>query len=90
MKPTTRMIQIFGHTATKARLEINERQLQRLLAGDELPFDLDLDKGYVILTLRDNLILGFGLFINGRVRSQIPRKELRKDMLQVPLVTLDL
>ncbi len=81
LKPTTRMIQIFGHTATKARLEIDERQLQRLLAAGELPFDLDLDNGYVILALRDNRVLGLGLFINGKVRSQIPRKELRKAML---------
>jgi NOL1/NOP2/fmu family ribosome biogenesis protein len=81
LKPTTRIIQIFGHTATKARLEIDERQLQRLLAAGELPFDLDLDNGYVILALRDNRVLGLGLFINGKVRSQIPRKELRKAML---------
>ena len=83
VKPTTRMIQVFGHTATKARLEIDEKQLRRLLAGEELPIDLNLDKGYVILSIRINQILGLGFFINGKVRSQIPRKELRQAMLQV-------
>ena len=78
VKPTTRMIQIFGTAATKARFEIDEGQLQSLLAGEELRVDLDLDKGYVILELRENRILGFGFFINGRVRSQIPRKQLTK------------
>ncbi|MCP4666800.1 MAG: hypothetical protein GY849_10575, partial [Deltaproteobacteria bacterium] len=36
VKPTTRMIQIFGHYATRGKLEIDESQLSRLLAGDEL------------------------------------------------------
>ncbi len=77
VKPTTRMIQVFGHAATKARFEINEEQLARLLAANELNVDLGLDKGYVILTLRQNRILGLGFFINGKLRSQIPRKQLR-------------
>jgi NOL1/NOP2/fmu family ribosome biogenesis protein len=85
VKPTTRMIQVFGHAATKARLEIDEKQLRRLLAGEELPIDLNLDKGYVILSIGINQILGLGLIINGKVRSQIPRKELRQAMLHVAL-----
>jgi NOL1/NOP2/fmu family ribosome biogenesis protein len=76
VKPTTRMIQIFGESATKARVEIDEEQLVGLLAGEELRVDLDLDAGYVILVLRKNRILGLGFFINGRVRAQIPRKQL--------------
>lgn len=84
VKPTTRMIQIFGSAATKARLEIDIPQLKRLVAGEELTVEVDLDKGYVILCLGESRILGLGFFINGRVRSQIPRKELRQAMLQVP------
>jgi NOL1/NOP2/fmu family ribosome biogenesis protein len=76
VKPTTRMIQIFGESATKARVEIDEEQLVGFLAGEELRVDLDLDAGYVILVLRKNRILGLGFFINGRVRAQIPRKQL--------------
>ncbi|MEE9420140.1 MAG: hypothetical protein V3W43_11705 [Desulfatiglandaceae bacterium] len=82
IKPTTRFIQVFGHAATKARLEIGEEQLQRLLAGQGLHMDLDLSKGYVILALRQNPILGLGFFIDGKVRSQIPRRELRQSMLE--------
>ena len=84
VKPTTRMIQIFGSFATKARLEIDTCQLIRLLAGEALHVDLDMGKGYVILSLGENRIVGLGFFINGRVRSQISRKELRHAMLQVP------
>jgi NOL1/NOP2/fmu family ribosome biogenesis protein len=85
VKPTTRMIQVFGHAATKARLELSLSQLSRVLAGEEIPAALDLEPGYVILTLGKNQILGMGLLINGRVRSQIPKKHLRQDMLPFAL-----
>lgn len=82
VKPTTRLIQVFGTAATKARIEINDEQLARLVAGEELSMDMDLDTGYVILVQGNKRILGLGFFINGRVRSQIPKKELRKAMLK--------
>jgi NOL1/NOP2/fmu family ribosome biogenesis protein len=81
VRPTTRMIQIFGYRATKAMLEIDEEQLSILLTGEKLSVDLAIDRGYVILTLKDSRILGLGFFVNGRVRSQISRKELRQAML---------
>ena len=61
--------------------EENE-QLLKFLAGDSIPVDLDLDDGYVILDLGKRWILGLGLLINGRVRSQLPRKELRENMVK--------
>ena len=82
VKPTTRMIQHFGQEATKARLRINAEQLLKLLAGESISVDLDLDDGYVILDLGKRWILGLGLLINGRVRSQLPRKELRENMIR--------
>jgi NOL1/NOP2/fmu family ribosome biogenesis protein len=81
VKPTTRMIQLFGHAATKARLEIDAEQLQRLVANEDLPMDLDLDKGYVILSFGKDMILGLGFYGHGKVMSQIPRKELRRAMV---------
>lgn len=77
------MIQIFGGAANRARLEIDTPQLIKLLAGEALYVDLAVEKGYMILSLGENRILGLGFFINGRVRSQIPRKELRQSMLQI-------
>jgi NOL1/NOP2/fmu family ribosome biogenesis protein len=82
IKPTTRMIQQFGHKSTKARLGINERHLLKLLDGESIPADLDLDDGYVILDLGDRWILGLGLLINGRVQSQLPRKDIRAIMVK--------
>jgi NOL1/NOP2/fmu family ribosome biogenesis protein len=80
VKPTTRMIQIFGHRATKARVEINEEQLSMLLSGEKLSVDLAMDRGYVILTFKSR-ILGLGFFLKGKIRSEISRKELRRAML---------
>jgi len=80
VKPTTRMIQAFGHSATRATLEIDEVQLQRFLDNEDLPMDLDLEKGYVILSLGKEMILGLGFYGHGKVKSQIPRKEIRKAM----------
>ena len=80
IKPTTRMIQVFGHAATRARLEINETQLMQLWEGRQMNLDLDLDKGYVILSLGKDAILGLGFYADGRLSSQLPRRELGKAM----------
>jgi NOL1/NOP2/fmu family ribosome biogenesis protein len=82
LKPTTKMIQIFGHAATKAKIEIDEKQLTKLLDGEELQVDLDVDMGYVILVLKKSEVLGLGFYSNGKVRTQIPNKELKKALLQ--------
>ncbi|HDZ91161.1 MAG: hypothetical protein JRJ09_14620 [Deltaproteobacteria bacterium] len=81
IKPTTRFIQIFGRFAGKARLQISTAQLQTLLEGKEIPVDLNLDNGYVILSTEKGGVLGLGFLINGRLRSQLPRKEIRTAML---------
>lgn len=69
------MIQMFGHLATKASVEMDEVQLHKLASGDPVEVELDLEDGYVILSFED-CILGLGLFIDGRIHSQIPRKEI--------------
>ena len=76
IKPTTRIIQYFGDRATKAVFKINENQLEKLLDGDHLPMEEDLENGYVILSF-DGQVLGLGLLINGKVRSQLPSKDVR-------------
>ena len=81
VKPTTRFIQIFGRFASKAKLQINMGQLQTLLKGGEIPVDLKLDNGYVVLSVGANRVLGLGLLINGKIRSQLPKKEIRSAML---------
>ena len=67
--------------ATKAKFGLNKLQLVKLLAGDTIPANFDLDEGYLILSLHDRYVLGLGLLIDGRIRSQISRKALKEVML---------
>ena len=76
IKPTTRIIQYFGHLATKAVFNIDEKQLEKLLIGEYLPFDNNLENGYVILSINGQ-VLGLGLLINGEIRSQLPSNDVR-------------
>jgi len=76
VRPATRMIQMFGHLATRARVEMDEVQLQKLVGGEPLNVELEIEEGYVILFFEDR-ILGLGLLIDGRMHSQIRRNELR-------------
>ncbi|MBN2124180.1 MAG: hypothetical protein JW821_07800 [Deltaproteobacteria bacterium] len=74
VKPSTRMIQVFGHLAARARFDVDEGELQRLIDGEHLPLETGLENGYVILSFK-GMPLGLGLLINGVLRSQLPRKE---------------
>jgi hypothetical protein len=60
IKPATRMIQSFGHNASRARVDLNKHEVLRLLAGEPLPTSVDIDEGYVILSLRKKLDFGIG------------------------------
>ncbi len=81
IKPTTRFIQVFGREATKARLEIDESEFLKLFSDDELSVDLPIGDGYVIFALGENRVLGLGLLIEGKVRSEMPKKEIMQIML---------
>ena len=81
VKPTTRFIQTFGRFADRSRVQIDLVRLQALLRGEKIHVDLPLHNGYVILVIGKGHVLGFGLYVNGRISSQLPRKEIRDAML---------
>jgi NOL1/NOP2/fmu family ribosome biogenesis protein len=83
IKPSTRMIQVFGKNATKSRLQIGKEDLMRLLSGETLHIESEQDDGYVILSCEGD-ILGLGLLLKKFVRSQLPRhyKKLLDPFLQ--------
>ena len=81
VKPTTRLIQSFGRFADRCMLHIDPVRLQALVKGEKIPVDLPIDNGYVILAFQKTGVLGLGLYVNGRVSSQLPRKEIRGPML---------
>jgi NOL1/NOP2/fmu family ribosome biogenesis protein len=76
IKPTTRMIQLFGARAEKAVLEISEEDLYGLIKEGRINKDMGIDNGYVILSFRGG-VLGLGLLIDGRILSQLPKKDVR-------------
>ena len=82
IKPTTRFIQAFGRFATKNIFQMDMTQFKTLVLTGEIPVDLVLEKGYVILTLADDRILGLGFYIHGTIRSQLPGKEIRESMFE--------
>ena len=76
MKPTTRIIQYFGGMATKAVIDLEDNQLKNLLKGEYLPVNMGLENGYIILSYKEQ-VLGLGLLIDGKVRSQLPVKDVK-------------
>jgi NOL1/NOP2/fmu family ribosome biogenesis protein len=72
IKPTTGMIQVFGNKALKACFNISKEDLDKLLSGESLIRETTIEDGYVILR-HEKDILGLGLQVNGRIRSQLPR-----------------
>jgi len=77
IKPTTRLIQAFGAKATKSKVGLSGTELQSLLRKGAVELaPSDIEDGYVILCLGD-YVLGLGLLIGGKLKSQIPRKDLK-------------
>ena len=75
IKPTTRLIQVFGHLATRSILPISSDDIKKMIDVQYISSDMKIDNGYIILCFR-NASLGLGLFIDGKVISQIPRRDL--------------
>ncbi len=76
IKPSTRIIQVFGPYATRCRMDLDREDLEQLVRGREIPADERVENGYMILCHQGDP-LGLGLLLNGRLRSQIPKSEAR-------------
>jgi hypothetical protein len=77
LKPSTWMIQIFGHHATKGIYPLTDGELERLLKGEPLSVDSAMDEGFVILRLGEH-VLGVGLLSQGKITSRIRRSEAQR------------
>lgn len=73
-KPTTHAVMKFGHLATQNVVDLNEEEALRFMRRELLDFPLeDQTPGYVIAR-RGEVYLGCGLWIEGRLTSQIPKR----------------
>lgn len=73
IKPSTRFIQLFGRAATRSKIDISEDELGLLLEGKGIRRDLKLSKGYVILTLKAQTVVGLGFWDGHLLCSQLPK-----------------
>lgn len=81
-KPTTDAAQRFGRNATRNILELDRNGARRFVAGEDQHIEWDGDWGYLIVAhelagAREPL--GVGLYVEGELRSQIP-KGRRRDL----------
>ncbi|MCX5841101.1 MAG: hypothetical protein NTY16_06570, partial [Deltaproteobacteria bacterium] len=74
IKPTTRFIQMFGANAQKSRYELNELELQQIMADEPIDVEWPIEPGYVILS-HQNRIIGLGFFSQNRIQPQLPRQK---------------
>lgn len=75
-KPTTDGVQRFGTTATRNVLELDHESARRFVRGEDQAIEWEGDWGYLIVTTAlagRSTPLGVGLFIDGELRSQIPK-----------------
>jgi len=76
VKPTTRLVQVFGRKASKSTWNLEEVELRALVRDGIVDFpERGFEDGYLILRFGE-YVLGLGLLIRGRLKSQIPRKDL--------------
>jgi NOL1/NOP2/fmu family ribosome biogenesis protein len=75
LKPTTAALQRFGMQATRYIIDVSDDQLVTLLRERAQPLTLAIQPGYVILR-HAGAMLGCGLYIPGRLRSQLPKHTL--------------
>lgn len=88
-KPTTCALQIFGKSATKNVIHLNEEQARKFLAGETSGLEAECETeymperkseckpecepGYVIVFYRGD-VLGCGLYSRGKLSSQLPKE----------------
>ena len=79
-KPTTEAVQRFGHHASRNVIDLSRGEAEALLAGHSQELDWDGDWGYLIVAreLAGQVApVGVGLFIDGELRSQVPKGRRR-------------
>ncbi len=71
LKPTSAAVQRFGRFAKKNIVELDRFTLERLRVEKRIPFEAELEPGYVILVC-EGRIWGCGLYLKGKLISYLP------------------
>ena len=71
IKPTTRMIQLFGRSADRNIIFLTTEQACRLVNDCKVHIFEKIEDGYVIITIEERYIVGLGLVIGGVLTDQL-------------------
>ncbi len=80
-KPTTEAVQRFGARATRNVIHLDDGPAERFLAGEDQQLAWEGDWGYLIAThdiAGEPEPIGVGLYVHGKLRSQIPKGRRRE------------
>lgn len=79
-KPTTNAVQRFGTCATRNVIELDRPEAKAFVAGHDQAIEWDGDWGYLIVAhdLAGLEPLGVGLYLQGDLRSQVPKGRQRE------------
>jgi len=77
LKPATRMVQLFGHHATKGVYLLSDYELEKLLRAEPVEVESGMEDGFVIFRFREQ-VLGVGLLMQGRITSRIRQSEAQR------------
>ncbi|MCX6675808.1 MAG: hypothetical protein NTW84_05270 [Methanothrix sp.] len=80
-KPTTCALQIFGRSATKNLIHLDEAQAKIFLTGGSQPIESVSEMGYVVVFYRGE-VLGCGLYSHGKLISQLPKERRMEASMQ--------
>ncbi len=80
IKPTSYGLQVFGHRATKNRVQLSREQAVRFLRGEELNLEADTppEPGFVVVSYEGD-VLGCGLYKTGGLLFSLIPKKVRLD-----------
>jgi len=82
VRPTTNAVQLFGHLVKRNRVDLDERETKRFLAGQTQDIHLpEVEGGECVTGVTDGFVvafnmdfaLGVGLLKGNKLKSQVPR-----------------
>ncbi len=76
MKPTSAALRLLAKEICCNRMSLELNQALELVWAGQIELAHSLEEGYVLLEI-PGLVLGCGLALPGRIKSQIPRREIR-------------
>ncbi len=72
LKPTTFGMQVLGRQATRNVIDVSDEQARRLINGESLSIESDVENGFVLLRWK-GFVAGVGFYKRPVLKSQIPR-----------------